>query len=289
MPAFESATSLLPRSMPPDSRVDDGTGAGIGTVEGIAAFDWDVPAGWEQGRGAWGGLVVGALVRAVDAAQGPQGRPIRTVSAHLVAPALAGPAAVTAALVRRGSSMSTWSAELVDADAAALAHAMVIAGDPRAPDLDEHLRAHQLAAMPAADPWQQCPVIPIQPPLGPAFAAHLQFRPITGLPLSQGPARILGWIGFCDDADWTAARLLGLVDAYWPAVYATLPAIRPVATVSFSAHLLVDPASLDRGEPLLFESQLAAATDGFTTETRRLWAADGRLAVENFQSIVVIR
>lgn len=285
MSAFESATALFPQPVAPVGRIGSAGGDGAG----MAAFDWDVPAGWEQGRGAWGGLVIGALLRAVDATQGSQGRSIRTVSAHLVAPVPAGPVAVTTALVRRGSSMSTWSAELAEADGAVLAHAMVIAGDPRAPDLDDHLASHQLAAMPAADAWQQCPVIPIGPPMGPAFAAHLQFRPITGLPLSKGPARILGWIGFGDDVPWTAARLLGLVDAYWPAVYATLPAMRPVATVSFSAHLLVDPASLDPAGPLLFESQLAAATDGFTTETRRLWSAEGRLVVENFQSIVVIR
>lgn len=287
MPRFESAAALVPRTAPSDAIEFDGRGDAQG--HGLVTFDWDVPAGWEQGRGAWGGLVVGALIEAVDAAQGSAPRTIRTISAHLVAPALAGPAAVTVRPVREGSSMSTWSAELMDAGAAALAHAVVIAGEARASDLDDHLRACPLARMPAADPWQERPVIPIQPPLGPAFAAHLQFRPITGLPLSQGPAQILGWIGFGDDAPWTAARLLGLVDAYWPALYATLPAIRPVATVSFSAHLLVDPASLDPAQPLLFESQLAAATDGFTTETRRLWSADGRLAVENFQSIVVIR
>lgn len=62
-----------------------------------------------------------------------------------------------------------------------------------------------------------------------------------------------------------------------------------MATVSFSAHLLVDPTTLPAGEPLLFQASMAAARDGFTTETRRLWSTDGRLVVENLQSIVVIR
>ena len=32
-------------------------------------FSWDVPAGWLQGRGAWGGLVIAASVNAVEVAR----------------------------------------------------------------------------------------------------------------------------------------------------------------------------------------------------------------------------
>ena len=32
-------------------------------------FSWDVPAGWLQGRGAWGGLVIAASVNAVEVTQ----------------------------------------------------------------------------------------------------------------------------------------------------------------------------------------------------------------------------
>jgi hypothetical protein len=62
-----------------------------------------------------------------------------------------------------------------------------------------------------------------------------------------------------------------------------------MATVSFSAHLLIDPTTVDPAEPLAFESWVADAESGFTTETRRLWTSDGRLVVENHQAIVVIK
>jgi hypothetical protein len=88
---------------------------------------------------------------------------------------------------------------------------------------------------------------------------------------------------------WTAGLVLGLVDAWWPASYVAMSALRPMATVSFSAHLLVDPATLDVEQPLAFESWVSAMEHGFTSETRRLWSPDGRLVVENHQSIVVIK
>jgi hypothetical protein len=61
-----------------------------------------------------------------------------------------------------------------------------------------------------------------------------------------------------------------------------------MATVSFSAHLLADPASVPIGEPVLMESAVTSAFEGFTSELRRLWSVDGRVLVENLQSIVVV-
>jgi len=268
--AFDQAIALTPADGGPDH------------------YRWDVPAGRAPGRGAWGGLVVGACLQAVREAQGDAERRLRTISAHLMAPALAGPVTIEVRPARTGSAMSTWSTTLRDESGGTVADAMVIAGLPRAEDL-VHLAGSGMVEPPPARAWQECPVIPIAPPLGPAFGAHLEFRPIEGIPMSVGPARVLGWIRLPDQGAWTDVQALSLVDSYWPSMYPTLPAPRPMATVSFSAHLLADPASLPVAEPLLYEATMAAAHDGFTTETRRLWSTDGRLVVENLQSIVVIR
>ena len=42
-------------------------------------FVWNVPGGWEQGRGAFGGIVVGALTRAVEAVENDPVRRVRSV------------------------------------------------------------------------------------------------------------------------------------------------------------------------------------------------------------------
>lgn len=252
-------------------------------------FAWQVPPGWEQGRGAWGGLVVGACLTAVTSAQSDRTRTLRTIAAHLYAPVVSGPASVRAQLIRQGSSMSTWSVAIRDEQDVAMAEAVVITGEARAADLDADLVGHGTATMPVTPEWAHCPVIPIVPPLGPAFGSHLEFRPIQGLPFAQDQARVLGWIRLPDQGPWSAVEALSMADAYWPSLYPMLQQLRPMATVSFSAHLLVDPSTLPAGEPLLFESSMAAGHQGFTTETRRLWSSDGRLVVENLQSVVVIR
>ena len=261
----------------------------IGVDSSADPRTWDVPDGWQQGRGAWGGLVVGAMVRAaVDAEPDPRRR-VRTVSAHLFGPTVVGPAQVLVRSVRIGSAMSTWTVDVVDASGEATANAVVITGTDRAAELSDAYPGWGLARCPQLPDWQVLPVAPVRPPIGPVFSEHIEYRVVEGLPFTEGPTRTAGWVRFAEQDAWTADQLLGIVDAWWPCAMPALPAPHPMATVAFSAHLLIDPATIPAGEPLMAEAQMSAAHEGFTSETRRLWTADGRLAVENHQSIVVIR
>lgn len=138
-------------------------------------------------------------------------------------------------------------------------------------------------------PWADVAPVPAGLPGMPTFLQHLELRVVAGLPTAgrQGEG-CLGYVRFAEQSGWDAPRLIGVVDAWYPVVLTLLDTMRPLATVSFAAHLLIDPASIPRGEPLVYEARVAGANEGFTTETRRLWTSDGRLAVENHQSVVVI-
>lgn len=185
--------------------------------------------------------------------------------------------------------MTTTRTVITDADGNACVDAVSIWGSDRASDVEPPYDAWGTAVMPEAPAWTELEVLPAGPPLWPAFAQHLQFRVIEGFPMS-GTSRILGWIGLPEAIDaWDGAHLLGLVDAWWPGAIAQAATMRPMATVSFSAQLLVDPATVDPAAPLLHEAWISRAAGGYTAETRRLWTTDGRLAVENFQSIAIIR
>ena len=183
--------------------------------------------------------------------------------------------------MRIGSAMSTWLAQVGD-----LARATVLTGEPRVPDLETS--GWGLAERPEAPAWADVPVVPVGPPIGPVFAQHVEFRIVDGLPYTGRPARALGYLRLREPSAWTASSLLGIIDAWWPASYSRLTDPHPMATVSFEAHLLADPASVP-DEPLLLSSELLAVHEGFTTERRSLFTADGRLVVENLQSIAVIR
>ncbi len=255
---------------------------------GERSFHWDVPDGWQQGRGAWGGLVIAALVRAIEAAETDPGRSVRTVSAQLVAPALVGPHLIEVYEARRGSGITTWRADLLDDQLRQVGSMSAILGSPRTFTDGFDVASMGTSAAPEAPPAASIPVLPLPPPLGPVFAAHLLARPISGIPTMGASARTAGWVRLAEPPPSTAASLLALVDAWWPAALPALTVMRPIATVSFAASLLVDPRTVRADEPLLHHGWVSAAAQGFASEHRQLWTADGRLAVDNLQSIVVI-
>lgn len=247
---------------------------------------WSVPDGWQQGRGAWGGLVVAALVRAAVTAEnssGVAGRPVRSVSAEIVAPVVAGLATIDVREVRRGSSTATWAVEVTSDGQLAVTASVVLGDDRRGVSLGE-----PTPPAPPVPPWSEVAEVDLAPPLAPPFLQHLRMRPLRGFPYSGSTDDVVAWIGY-PSGSFDAAALLALVDGPWPVALVRTREQRPMATLSFLATLLVDPSTVDPSEPLLFASHLIGEHAGYATERRELWTADGRLVVENLQLITLIR
>jgi hypothetical protein len=255
---------------------------------GDGVFEWVVPDGWQQGRGAWGGLPIGAMVRSVAMAQGDAERLIRSISCQIYAPVLCGSVTITTHLIRRGSAMSTWSASVADESGALCAQVVAITGVARQLVDPPPYATWSTITAPKVPDWSQVPAI-VLPDFAPPFSRHIEQRLIEGVPMGGGPARALGWVRFPHQHRWSAEQVFAVVDAWWPTVLVPMTEMRPMATVNFTAHLLMNPESLPAEQPLIFESSLLGADAGFTSETRRLWTGDGRLVLENLQSIALIQ
>jgi len=81
---------------------------------------------------------------------------------------------------------------------------------------------------------------------------------------------------------------VALVDAYWPAAFATQTVFAPTATVSFALHLTEAALSLRTDAPLFYRARSMASAAGYQFELRELWSADGQLIALNPQTFVVI-
>jgi Acyl-CoA thioesterase N-terminal domain/Acyl-CoA thioesterase C-terminal domain len=267
-------------------RVTDFDDATAVEATGEGSYAWLLPDGWQQGRGAWGGLVVAALVRSIVASEPDPRRLVRSVSVQMMAPAMPGPHVIETRAARRGSAISTWSAVLTDAQGAEVASMAAVTGGPRAPVQTHGSRGWGTVAAPVVPPVDSLDRAPTGPPF-PVFMQHLDFRPVSGMPFSGGPAASIGWLGLLQPPTPSEVTLLALGDAWWPASLPMLAQMPRVATVSFMANLLLDPTTVPAGELLLHESFVTAAADGFASEHRRLWTSDGRLAVDNLQTMVI--
>jgi len=243
---------------------------------------WNVPDGWQQGRGAFGGLTLAALARAAGGRVDLGERPVRAITAEIPSAVLVGPAQVKVSPLREGSGLTTLVAHL-EQRGEIVAHAVTSFGKPRPVGVER-----VEVARPSPPPFSEVPIVP-SVSFGPSFARHLEYRLVSGIPFSDArEASIEGWVRFLEPGDvprWVA--LIGLVDAYFPSVLPVLAGPRPFGTISFAAHLFDAEWSLS--EPLYHRSRLLAAQQGYLAEVRELWTPGGEICAINQQTMAIIK
>lgn len=246
-----------------------------------------IPDHWQQGRGAFGGLVLGTLLRAIERCEPDGARVTRTLSGDLCGPVLPGPAVIRVRVLRRGNNQSNLAAELVQ-DGAVLATASAVLSPPRAAEGAPRFVAAPAAELGELPAWREVPVLPVAPPAGPAFAQHYEYR-AAGTPFQRGTEPMIE--GFIRERvrleRMDAPALVGRLDAWWPTLFA-IGAPRPVATISFVAEMLVDPGVVDPEEPLRYRARMAGMHEGFFVEMRELWAGE-RVVALNQQTFAILR
>ena len=266
---------------------------------GERTFAWDVPDGWQQGRGAFGGLVAGAIIGAGEAvlagsaaeARGASGiddtgsgRPLRALTLEIMAPVVVGAAAIEVVPLRAGSSVAVARAEL-RVGAEVCAHAVLTFGRDRdEPDW-------QAAAPPDLPPAASMePVMTAAPP-APIFTRHMEYRTTGGTPFSGPPTReLVGWVRpRTPGAARGAGYLAACVDAYWPVAIIGGTTFRPAATLTFTMMITGDLRGVAADAPLAYRARGLASGAGYMPELRELWTPDGRLVAVNPQTFALSR
>lgn len=249
-----------------------------------AVFEGEVPDGWQQGRGAFGGVVFGLLTRAMEMYSADATRSLRTFSGDIAGPVLPGPVRLETELLRRGNNQSNLQARLKQGGAI-LAVGTGVFSAPRRIQLPPFEREPPVRA-----DWDQISVVPVEPPFGPDFARAYEYRPTGPMPFAGG--RVAETAGFVRErlppSGRDAPSMVGLIDAWWPTLFSIDETFRPMATISFMAELLVELSGLDASEPLFHRARMASLSDGFFVELRELWSGDVCVAM-NQQTFAVLR
>lgn len=251
--------------------------------EGTFAFD--MPDGWQQGRGAFGGVVLATLLRAIEASEPDAARKTRTVLGDLAGPVVVGKGEIVVTVLRRGGNQSNIRADLVQ-NGETLAFASAVLSTPRPVGIPDH--RPRIEAMPKIE---DAMLIPRDAPMKPVFTKHFDMTVKSGIPFAGGkePATE-GWILLAEPPSVVDAPLLiAYLDSYWPAFFAVSPMPRPIATVSFTAEVLCDPSQLDPKAPLFFRARTVADHEGFQLELRELFNPKGELVAANQQTFCVIK
>ncbi|HEY4057899.1 MAG TPA: thioesterase family protein [Kofleriaceae bacterium] len=246
-------------------------------------FAFDVPANWKQGRGLFGGLGIAAMIRAIETRVADPHRKVRTVTAELAGPVLAGASEISVEILRAGSSVTVARAVLSQEDVVKTHVVAVLAADRKA-SVDEW---QKLSAPPASSWTQLAPVV--WTPAFPEFAQHLEYRISEGIPGTQKEPTCIGYVRPRDPGEARdAAYIAAMCDAWWPAALVAFKAMRPLATITYTLEIVNDLEGLPPDEPLLYRGTVPVMHDGYFQEERELWGTDGRLVARNHQTFAVI-
>jgi acyl-CoA thioesterase len=240
--------------------------------------------GWQQGRGAYGGLTIAAAIRAIEQRVGDPRRKVRTVTAEIPGPTLPGRASFAVDILRSGNSVTVARAALRQGDDVTT-HAVAVLAASR--DIADAPTWRELTR-PESPAWSSVATLPVDGPF-PQFARHFEYRTVSGVAGAGGAAQTIGWVRPRNPGEpRDAAFIAALIDAWWPAAMLRMKAPRPLATIGFTLELVDELRDLGDA-PLLYRGTVPVAGDGYFLETRELWTEDGRLLAINHQTFAVIR
>lgn len=244
-------------------------------IEG--GFRVTVPTDWLQGRTAYGGL---SSALALHAAQGSDTDlpPLRSAQVSFIGP-LSGEVTVTATRLRRGRNAAFVQADITsDAGLGYRATFVFMAGQTSRIALDE--RAPAGRQPPAADAKLY---------VGPSdfFTQNFEFfDQKDGLATAEWMR--WGRLRARDGLD-PVVELMAIADALPPAAVKLLPkggGIPPISSLTWIVNLLTATPVTTDGWWLL-SAKAGYAADGCSSQTMRLWSADGTLVAEGMQSVAI--
>lgn len=238
-----------------------------------------VPSGWEQGRGAFGGLVLGTLARAMIAAEPDAGRALRFLAGEIAGPVPPGETRIEVTVLRRGNNLTNLDARLV-ASGAVLARASAGLSTARSTG-----GAKLSPPPPSLPPVDSARRDGIPRTMAPPFAHHFDFHSTGPRPFSGSRESVVeGYVReLVAPTTIDAPMIIALLDSYWPATFSSATAPHGAATVGFTAQLLVDPSTFEPGTLFGYRAAVVAMADGFFVEMRELWHG-GELVAMNQQT-----
>jgi len=243
-----------------------------------------VAAGFGQGKATFGGLVVGAAVRSMEARVQDPTRRLRSVSAQLMGAPMPGEATIRVRVLRGTASLTTVSADL-EQNGLLMTHVVGLFAKDRPIQ-----SAWQTLTAPVVPPWQDVEVLDMNNPFAPEFTRHFEFRTLGPVPSSDSPEPTLGYLRpHTRAARRDAGYVCALIDVWWLAAFSRMDTLRPAATSTFNAELHAPLEGLDPDAPLLHRGESHVMRDGYSTETRELWGVDGRLISTCTQLVTVIK
>ncbi|MGO1056945.1 thioesterase family protein [Crossiella sp. CA198] len=251
-----------------------------GATAGAHEFGADLDGQWALADKPNGGYLLAVLGRAAAAVSGAAHPHLTAISGSFIQSPAAGPAVVTAEVLRAGRGSTQVRARLSQ-DGVPRVEALITQG--LLGDAEPWWSGSEPVELP---PLADCPRSPVEAPGG-AFRIHLlevveQYLDpavlgfMRGKPTGRGV--FAGWLRLADGSDWDPLSLLVALDALPPVGYDLgVPGWSP--TVQFSAYV----RGLCAPGPIRVRATAGEVGGGHVDESVSAWDSKGRLVAQGRQ------
>lgn len=255
-----------------------------------AGDDVQVAPAWGQGRATFGGLVAALLYRRAAAVLLARGevlaqKPPRSLTFSLIAPLAPGDAHVQVNVLRAGKSVIQVEARIVQQGQVA---AMMLASFGASRASEVIITPDVAPVFAAPDTLQALPYIA---GVTPEFTQHFEFRYAVGkVPFTQRATTgdMGGWVRFRQPPQgFGVDHLLGLVDAWPPAVLPMFSKPAPISTLAWTIEF-TDASLPARGDEFVqYLAQTDFSSQGYAHINSRTWRSDGTLLAIGRQTVAI--
>ncbi len=252
---------------------------------GDGLYEGSVDDSWFQGRGAFGGVAAGAIIRAMDDVVDSDKHRIRALNTQFCAPLIAEPARLSVEIVRRGSSVIYADARIRQNGEVKTAATATFGRDRDSVVEFDATDAPDVASPENVDPAPDSPLFP-------KFSRYYEYRFCHGaIPYSASDdASVGGWCRLEDaEGPVDTAQAAALLDIWPPAVLTTVGEPMAAATISwqllFETPLPLPGAKADDFH--LVTSSTTRAGDGYAEQQSSLWTEDGHRLGRSQQLVAI--
>ncbi|MCR9162835.1 MAG: acyl-CoA thioesterase [Nannocystaceae bacterium] len=243
-------------------------------------YSLTLPTGWMQGRSMFGGLTAAAMASLGHRSVEDEDRALRTASVQLLAPLTPGVVSGSSTILREGRNITFVEVRL-EQDDVLVGRTTLVFAKPRESALDVH--APRAAKIDDPESLTRMPYIE---GVVPEFTQNVDMRWADGRPPFMGAseAKFTGVFRYLVPLG-DSEGLLALLDTYPPPTLSLAKTPTFASTVSWSAHLLVTPASFEDWFTVQYETLVGA--HGLHTSVAKLHDAEGTLLAWSEQLVAV--
>jgi acyl-CoA thioesterase len=240
---------------------------------------------WQQGRGIFGGALAKKALEVMIEDVEDADRTPRSLTMHFCSPGES-VFELETEVVRAGSRVTHATARIRGAKGVTTFGSASFCRDR--PSAERYMHA----TMPAVEPASEVREMPRGMDRLPAFFEHVEARFCgSAMPFSSSTeAKLAAWVRLREPAPIGAPVAALLIDTLPPAVCATLPVPRPIASVDFTIHFFrrLPLATLAPDEHCLVSITSRWADVGYTEELRDLWSPRGELLAQCRQLLALL-